>query len=95
MTYQHADDHVRRQLRTLQRIVGNPTDSALARRSGIAPATFSEVMSGKRRPREKFVAKVISGCLVYARAGGQMALGERDLLEALRLPGHRACLMWS
>jgi tetratricopeptide (TPR) repeat protein len=90
MTDPDGDDRVRRQLRTLQRVSGNPTDSVLARRSGVAPATFSEVMSGKRRPREEFVTKVISGCLVCARAGGQAPLDERNVLEALRLPGHTA-----
>jgi DNA-binding CsgD family transcriptional regulator len=85
-----ADDHVRRQLRTLQWVVGSPTDSVLARRSGVAAATFSEVMSGKRRPRPEFVAKVVSGCLVCARAGGHAPLDERRVLQALRLPGHEA-----
>ncbi|TCO55871.1 AAA family ATPase [Actinocrispum wychmicini] len=90
MVYSDPDDHVRRQLRTLQRVVGNPTDAVLARRSGVAAATFSEVMSGKRRPRAEFVAKVISGCLVSARVGGQAPLDEPNLLDALRLPGHTA-----
>lgn len=90
MADRDADDHIRRQLRTLQRVVGSPTDSVLARRSGMAAATFSEVMSGKRGPRPEFVAKVVSGCLVCARAGGQAPLDERRVLQALRLPGHQA-----
>ncbi len=90
MPEQDPDDHVRRQLRTLQRVVGGPSDAVLARRSGVAAATFSEVMSGKRRPREEFVAKVVSGCLVSARASGHAPLDERRLLRALRLPGHTA-----
>ncbi|MCS7475604.1 AAA family ATPase [Umezawaea endophytica] len=90
MAEQDPDDHVRRQLRTLQRVVGGPTDAVLARRSGVAAATFSEVMSGKRRPREEFVAKVVSGCLVVARASGHAPLDERRVLRALRLPGHTA-----
>ena len=84
------DDHVRRQLRTLQRVVGAPSDGVLARRSGVSPATFSEVMSGKRRPRAEFVAKVVTGCLVSARTGGQAPLDVRRVLHALRLPGHTA-----
>ena len=84
------DDHVRRRLRTLQRAVGGPSDAVLARRSGISPATFSEVMSGKRRPREEFVGKVIAGCVVSARARGHAPLEVRRILRALRLPGHTA-----
>jgi len=84
------DDHVRRQLRTLQRVVGGPSDGVLARRSGISAATFSEVMSGKRRPREEFVGKVVAGCVVSARAKGQAPLDMRRILHALRLPGHTA-----
>jgi hypothetical protein len=61
-----SGDHLRRQLRTLQRAVGDPTDAVLARRSGVAAATFSEAMSGKRRLRDEFVAKVIGGCLASA-----------------------------
>ncbi|MEV6910219.1 AAA family ATPase [Amycolatopsis sp. NPDC051071] len=90
MAEQDRNDHVRRQLRTLQRAVGSPTDAVLARRSGIAAATFSEVMSGKRRPREEFVAKVVSGCLVHARATGHAPLDEQRMLRALRMPGHTA-----
>lgn len=90
MAQPDADEHVRRQLRTLQRVVGNPTDAVLARRSGVAPATFSEVMSGKRRPRDEFVAKVISGCIISARAHGHAPLDEERVLQALRLPGHTA-----
>jgi DNA-binding CsgD family transcriptional regulator len=90
MAHPDSDEHVRRQLRTLQRVVGNPTDAVLARRSGVAPATFSEVMSGKRRPREEFVTKVISGCLMSARAHGHAPLDEQRILHALRLPGHTA-----
>ncbi len=84
------DDHVRRQLRTLQRVVGAPSDSVLARRAGISAATFSEVMSGKRRPREEFVDKVVAGCVASARAGGHAPLDVRRVLHALRLPGHTA-----
>jgi tetratricopeptide (TPR) repeat protein len=83
-------DHVRRQLRTLQRVVGGPTDGVLARRSGISAATFSEVMSGKRRPRQEFVAKVVTGCLVSARLNGHAPLDVRRVLHALRLPDHTA-----
>ncbi|MEU4536900.1 AAA family ATPase [Streptosporangium sp. NPDC023825] len=84
------DDHLRRQLRTLQRVVGGPTDATLARRSGVAAATFSEVMAGKRRLRDEFVAKVVAGCVACARATGRVALDERHVLQALRLPGHTA-----
>lgn len=84
------DDQMRRQLRTLQRVVGAPTDAVLARRSGVAPATFSEVMSGKRRPRKEFVAKVIAGCVTSARASGGAPLDEQRVLHALRLPGYTA-----
>jgi len=90
MVPQHSDDHVRRQLRTLQRVVGTPTDAVLAKRSGIAAATLSEVMSGKRRPRPEFVAKAISGCLVSACAGGHAPLDQTWILQALRLPGYTA-----
>ncbi|TQM84844.1 AAA ATPase-like protein [Saccharothrix saharensis] len=84
------DEHLRRQLRTLQRVVGAPSDGVLARRSGVSAATFSEVMSGKRRPRAEFVAKVVNGCVVTARAGGHAPLDVRRVLHALRLPGHTA-----
>ncbi|XVV06039.1 helix-turn-helix transcriptional regulator [Actinosynnema sp. CA-248983] len=84
------DDHVRRQLRTLQRVVGGPADGVLARRSGVSAATFSEVMSGKRRPRREFVAKVVAGCLVSARLNGHAPLDVRRVLHALRLPDHTA-----
>ncbi|MFL6119082.1 ATP-binding protein [Actinophytocola sp.] len=84
------DDHLRRQLRTLQRVVGSPTDAALARRSGVGAATFSEAMSGRRGLRDEFVAKVISGCVAIARAGGRTGLDEQRVLDALRLPGHTA-----
>jgi hypothetical protein len=87
---QDSDDHVRRQLRTLQRVVGRPTDAALARRAGVAAATFSEVMAGKRRPRPEFVVKVVSGCLACARANGQAPLDAGRVLQALRLPGYTA-----
>jgi tetratricopeptide (TPR) repeat protein len=90
MAHPDSDDHLRRQLRTLQRVVGGPTDAALARRSGVAAATFSEAMSGKRRLREEFVAKVISGCIATARASGHAVLDEQRVLHALRLPGHTA-----
>jgi hypothetical protein len=90
MAHPDSDDHLRRQLRTLQRVVGAPTDAALARRSGVAAATFSEAMSGKRRLREEFVAKVISGCIATARASGLVVLDEQRVLHALRLPGHTA-----
>ncbi len=90
MALADPDDHVRRQLRTLQRVVGDPTDGVLARRSGVSAATFSEVMSGKRRPREEFVAKVVTGCLVSARRGGHAPLDVQRVLHALRLPGHTA-----
>lgn len=89
MVQPESDDQLRRQLRTLQRVVGAPTDAVLARRSGVAPATFSEVMSGKRRPRREFVAKIITGCVLSARASGA-TLDERRVLQALRLPGHTA-----
>ncbi|NUT49192.1 MAG: hypothetical protein HOV94_18060, partial [Saccharothrix sp.] len=84
------DEHLRRQLRTLQRVVGSPSDGVLARRSGVSAATFSEVMSGKRRPRHEFVAKVVTGCVVTARTGGHAPLDVRRVLHALRLPGHTA-----
>lgn len=90
MAHPDPDDHLRRQLRTLQRVVGDPTDAVLARRSGMAAATFSEAMSGKRRPRREFVAKVVAGCMASARAGGRAALDEQHVLHALRLPGHTA-----
>jgi hypothetical protein len=90
MAEHDTDEYLRRQLRTLQRVVGNPTDAALARRSGVAAATFSEVMSGKRSPRREFVTKVISGCLVSARTGGHAPLDEQRVLQALRLPGYTA-----
>jgi tetratricopeptide (TPR) repeat protein/transcriptional regulator with XRE-family HTH domain len=89
MVQPESDDQLRRQLRTLQRVVGAPTDAVLARRSGVAPATFSEVMSGKRRPREEFVAKVVAGCVMSARTGGA-SLDEQRVLHALRLPGYTA-----
>ncbi|MFJ7215304.1 ATP-binding protein [Amycolatopsis sp. NPDC098790] len=85
-----SDDRVRRQLRTLQRVVGGPSDAVLARRSGISAATFSEVMSGKRSPREEFVGKVVAGCVVSARANGHAPMDVRRVLHALRLPGHTA-----
>ncbi|MEV0678579.1 hypothetical protein AB0I60_18880 [Actinosynnema sp. NPDC050436] len=47
-------------------------------------------MSGKRRPRGEFVAKVVAGCLVSARAGGHAPLDARRVSHALRLPGHTA-----
>jgi transcriptional regulator with XRE-family HTH domain len=84
------DEHIRRQLRTLQRMAGGPTDAALARRSGVAAATFSEVMAGKRPPRPAFVSKIVAGCLAYARASGHAPLDEDRVLQALRLPGHTA-----
>jgi DNA-binding NarL/FixJ family response regulator len=90
MAHPDSDEHLRRQLRTLQRVVGNPTDATLARRSGVAAATFSEIMSGKRRLREEFVCKVISGCIVSARASGNTSLDELRVLHALRLPGYSA-----
>lgn len=90
MAHPDGDDHLRRQLRTLQRVVGGPTDAALARRSGVGAATFSEAMSGRRGLRDEFVAKVISGCVAIARAGGRTGLDERRILHALRLPGHTA-----
>jgi hypothetical protein len=90
MAHPDGDDHLRRQLRTLQRVVGGPTDAALARRSGVGAATFSEAMSGRRGLRDEFVAKVISGCVAIARAGGRTGLDERRVLHALRLPGHTA-----
>ncbi|MFC4534339.1 ATP-binding protein [Sphaerisporangium dianthi] len=90
MAHPDSDDHLRRQLRTLQRVVGAPTDATLARRSGVAAATFSEAMGGKRRLRDEFVAKVIAGCVACARAAGRVALDERHVLQALRLPGHTA-----
>lgn len=90
MAHPASDDHLRRQLRTLQQVVGAPTDAALARRSGVAAATFSEAMSGKRRLRDEFVAKVISGCLATARASGHAVLDPQHVLHALRLPGHTA-----
>ncbi|MBB5803670.1 DNA-binding NarL/FixJ family response regulator [Saccharothrix ecbatanensis] len=90
MSQADPGDHVRRQLRTLQRVVGGPTDGVLARRSGVSAATFSEVMSGKRRPRAEFVAKVVSGCLVSARMNGHAPLDVRRVLHALRLPDHTA-----
>lgn len=90
MAHPDSDDHLRRQLRTLQRVVGGPTDATLARRSGVAAATFSEAMAGKRRLRDEFVAKVIAGCVACARAAGRGALDEQHVLQALRLPGHTA-----
>jgi DNA-binding NarL/FixJ family response regulator len=90
MAQADGDDHVRRQLRTLQRVVGNPTDAALARRSGVGAATFSEAMSGRRGLRDEFVTKVIAGCVAIARAGGRTGLDEQHVLRALRLPGHTA-----
>ncbi|MFJ1768217.1 ATP-binding protein [Amycolatopsis sp. NPDC088138] len=90
MTHPDPDDRVRGRLRTLQRAVGAPSDAVLARRSGISAATFSEVMSGKRRPRPEFVGKVVAGCVVSARAGGQAPMDVRRVLHALRLPGHTA-----
>ncbi|MDQ7808574.1 AAA family ATPase [Amycolatopsis sp. A133] len=84
------DDRVRRRLRTLQRVVGAPSDAVLARRSGLSAATFSEVMSGKRSPREEFVGKVVAGCVVSARANGQAPMDVQRVLHALRLPGHTA-----
>jgi tetratricopeptide (TPR) repeat protein len=85
-----SDDRVRRQLRTLQRVVGGPSDAVLARRSGLSPATFSEVMSGKRSLREEFVGKVVAGCVVSARVNGHAPMDVRRVLHALRLPGHTA-----
>jgi tetratricopeptide (TPR) repeat protein/transcriptional regulator with XRE-family HTH domain len=85
-----SEDRVRRRLRTLQRAVGGPSDAVLARRSGLSAATFSEVMSGKRNPREEFVAKVVAGCVVSARVNGQAPMDVRRVLHALRLPGHTA-----
>ncbi len=85
-----SDDRVRRRLRTLQRVVGGPSDAVLARRSGISAATFSEVMSGKRSPREEFVGKVVAGCVVSARVNGHAPMDVRRVLHALRLPGHTA-----
>ena len=70
--------------------MGSPTDAALARRSGVGAATFSEAMSGRRGLRDEFVAKVISGCVAIARAGGRTGLDEQRVLHALRLPGHTA-----
>jgi tetratricopeptide (TPR) repeat protein len=90
MAQADPDDHVRHQLRTLQRVVGAPTDAVLARRSGISAATFSEVMSGKRQPREEFVRKVVAGCMVSARTNGHAPLDVRRVLHALRLPRHTA-----
>jgi tetratricopeptide (TPR) repeat protein len=90
MAHPDSDDHLRRQLRTLQRVVGGPTDAMLARRSGVAAATFSEAMTGKRRLRDEFVSKVIAGCVACARAAGRVALDEQHVLQALRLPGHTA-----
>ena len=90
MEHPDSDDHLRRQLRTLQRVVGGPTDAALARRSGIAAATFSEAMAGKRRLRAELASKIISGCLAFARASGRAGLDERHVLHALRLPGYTA-----
>lgn len=84
------ETHVRRQLRILQQVVGSPSDAALARRSGVAPATFSEVLSGKRRIREEFVSKVVAGCLTFARERGFAPVDEQRVLRALRLPGHTA-----
>ncbi|MGW4642766.1 helix-turn-helix transcriptional regulator [Sphaerisporangium sp. NPDC004334] len=90
MAHPDPDDHLRRRLRTLQRVVGGPTDATLARRSGVAAATFSEAMAGKRRLRDEFVAKVIAGCVACARAAGRAGLDEQHVLQALRLPGHTA-----
>ena len=90
MAHAEADDHLRRQLRTLQRVVGAPTDAALARRSGVAAATFSEAMSGKRRLRAEFVEKVIAGCVATSRATGRAVVDVERVLHALRLPGHTA-----
>lgn len=90
MAHPDGDDHLRRQLRILQRVVGSPTDAALARRSGVGAATFSEAMSGRRGLRDEFVTKVIAGCVAIARAGGRTGLDEQRVLHALRLPGHTA-----
>ncbi|GAA1287954.1 AAA family ATPase [Saccharothrix xinjiangensis] len=74
----------------MQRVVGAPSDAVLARRGGISASLFSEVMSGKRRPRAEFVGKVVAGCVVSARANGHAPLEVRRVLHALRLPGHTA-----